>query len=391
MPRLTDEEIAQRKDGLGASEVAIILGQDKYTSPRDLYNLKVKGVEKERSPELDEKAEWGHAMEPVIAEMYCKRMGLTYGVDVLPWVGGPSRGAGTVIFATPDYLAIKDGNPSLLEIKNRSAYSVGLWGESGTSDVDPKVYTQVQMQMFCTGIREATVAVCFGGNELRWYPIQYDPAFVDEAVAQVTEWWEQWVVNDSPDEETPRVAMAPRTRVVDDSPATEAIVREYLRAKRDMENDKKKLDEWTRSAKELLDGGVSLYGTKWGSMHLQRVDGKETTDWRNVAVDLADATECDPTLMDELVGKHTKRGAGYDRFTVKPSVELKREIDNELRIGTSGMIPPTPITPSGIAYAEPVRWYYPTSALLSTSTTTAPEENDRMRGTYTVKEGWTPK
>lgn len=208
MPRLTPEQLTRRKDGLGASEVGILLGLDKYATPLDLYNLKVHGIERARTSGLDEAAEWGHRMEPVIASMWADRMGLRMDVDVLPWTEGAVRDPRTnLIFATPDYVIVNgNGERSrLLEIKNRGFTSRPAWGTPGAPTIDPRVFCQVQMQMYCTGIHEAALAVCIGGNTLRTYDLAYDPGYAERAAATVVDWWERHVIPQiPPTEETPR-------------------------------------------------------------------------------------------------------------------------------------------------------------------------------------------
>lgn len=201
MPRLTPEEIATRRSGLGASEVGILLGLDKYATPMDLWNLKVHGVERDRTSGLNEAAEWGHRMEPVIASMWADRMGLRMDTDVLAWTEGAVRDPRTnIIFATPDYVIVNGEGQrvKLLEIKNRGFTSRAAWGTPGAPTVDPRVYCQVQMQMYCTGIHEAALAVCIGGNTLRTYDLSYDAAYAERAAETVAAWWAQHVIPQIP-------------------------------------------------------------------------------------------------------------------------------------------------------------------------------------------------
>jgi putative phage-type endonuclease len=163
-----------RRRGIGASEIAAVLGISPWESPFSLYWRKVNGWDFEPTAEM----EWGTRLEDAIAEKYAalhfddwlvRRTGLMTGPE--PWM-----------LATPDRL-LDGGVPAtvapglgicgVLELKTAHSAHDG-WGEAGTAEIPVHYRAQVQWQMLVVDVQWADVAVLIGGTDYREYEVLRD-------------------------------------------------------------------------------------------------------------------------------------------------------------------------------------------------------------------------
>lgn len=175
-----DEWLAVRK--LGGSDVAAILGMDRYRTPRQVW-LEKRGElpDLPRSPELDEYAEIGAELEAWIADRFARVTGTTVAT------------IGTLAHVERDWMTVNLDRavtgceaPCLLECKNRSEYQAKEWAE----DVPDGPALQAHWGMAVTGLDHAHVAVLIGGNKFRHFRIDRDDEFLDDLVALAGEFWE---------------------------------------------------------------------------------------------------------------------------------------------------------------------------------------------------------
>jgi putative phage-type endonuclease len=166
-----------RRTGIGASEMAAILGLDKYTSAVELYLRKTGQV-----PDQDagESAEWGQILEPVIAREFGRRAGRAVEMagyllrsEAYPWA-----------LATLDAWQTVGDAARPLEIKLTGGRS-GDW-EDGVPEY---YYPQVQQQMLVTGAPSATVAALLNGTRLVWCDVARDDAMIARIVEAGERFW----------------------------------------------------------------------------------------------------------------------------------------------------------------------------------------------------------
>lgn len=165
-----DDWLAARRPGIGASEIAAVLGISPWESPFSLYWRKANGWDYEPTSEM----EWGTRLEDAIAAKWAdsnplatvERAGLIAGDE--PWK-----------LATPDRLVrLSPSNPtSVLEVKTAHSAHDG-WGPAGTSEVPVHYRAQVLWQMHVLGCRVGYMAVLIGGSDYREYAINLDEADV---------------------------------------------------------------------------------------------------------------------------------------------------------------------------------------------------------------------
>lgn len=178
MPR--EEWLAQRDNGIGASEAATAIGLNPYMSPLELWMIKT-GRDKEM-PKVDPDDDrspmfWGNVLEPVVAKCYTKRTGnKVRRVNAI--LQHPDTDKAWMI-ANLDYAITGSDEVQILECKTSGGWGTKLW-----KDGVPEYYQlQVQHQLAVTGYQAADLSVLLNGNDLQIYRIERD----DELIARLIE------------------------------------------------------------------------------------------------------------------------------------------------------------------------------------------------------------
>lgn len=182
--------VEARKNGVGGSDVASIMGINKYSSPLNVWLVK---TGREPSPDLsdNEAVEWGNRLEDVVAEKFA---------DEHPELKVYRRNATLVSIERPWAFANLDrwvtdgkGNVGILEVK-----TVGMRRAADWDNGVPLYYlTQVNHYMSVTGYQYAWVAVLIGGQEFREYYIGRDEEDIATINNYVDTFWHDFVETDT--------------------------------------------------------------------------------------------------------------------------------------------------------------------------------------------------
>ncbi len=182
-----EEWLLARKQGIGGSDAAAVLGLSKYKTPFDIYEDKL-GL---RPPTPDNNAmKWGRNLEPLVRAEYANQNNKV--------VVTPEK-----ILTHPKYnfiLANLDGyteDNRIVEIKT-SRYE-SAWGDAGTDQVPIEYILQVQHYMLVTGFDYADIAVLISGSEYRQYEIKADQELHEMMIEQYIDFWAS-VQNQTPPE-----------------------------------------------------------------------------------------------------------------------------------------------------------------------------------------------
>ncbi|MEV5710082.1 lambda-exonuclease family protein [Actinoallomurus sp. NPDC052274] len=178
-----EEWEAARQGGLGGSDIAAVLGMDKYRSPRHVW-LDKRGElpDLPRDPELDEAAESGTELEDYIARKFARKTGTRV------------RRVGTLVHVDHPWMRVNidrrvygcpDG-PCLLECKNRSEWQRQQWSE----EVPDGPALQAHWGLAVTGYGHAHVAVLLGGNSHRHFRIERDEELLSHLISYAGEFWQ---------------------------------------------------------------------------------------------------------------------------------------------------------------------------------------------------------
>lgn len=192
----TPEWHALRAGGIGASEIAAVVGMSPYVSAFQLWHIK-----KGNLPGQKTKAHmgWGHRLEPVVRnwwaeqhpELFVEPNPGTFAHSERDWQRVNPDG---VIWAagTED-----DSYPTALYEGKISRYGDGF-GKSGGDEIPMSYRCQVQHALDVFGYSRCHVAVLIGGSEAREYVIDADPQ--DQATLRDAgrRFWDSLALDDEP-------------------------------------------------------------------------------------------------------------------------------------------------------------------------------------------------
>jgi len=172
-----------RRQGIGASSAAAIIGLSPWQTPRDVADYIINGPKEEGPTPL--RLWLGLRLEPVIAELTEARLGIKLRRP-------PKRywHPNGVMSCELDYLVT--GQREHVEAK--VANFGDDWGADGSTDIPAYYYPQVQAQLAVTGNVACTVAVLYHGQELRTYRIERDEPYIADLEDVVTAWWQRHIV-----------------------------------------------------------------------------------------------------------------------------------------------------------------------------------------------------
>lgn len=187
-----DTWLEARKQGIGGSEAAAVLGVNPYVSPLSLYCRK-QGLMPET--EDNERMRWGRQLEQAIAEDYELETGrklhdpgsfTIYTSTEYPWM-----------IATIDRMIVEaddQDDHGVLQIKTARAGERDTWLE----EIPLYVQVQVQHEMIVTGKKWGAVAVFFGDYEHLYIDVALHQRFAEILIEQTQKFWERIQNEDAP-------------------------------------------------------------------------------------------------------------------------------------------------------------------------------------------------
>lgn len=171
------EWVAERRTGLGGTDIPKILGVSRFGGPMDVYMDKM-GL---TAPLLETEAmKWGKLLEDPVAREYAFKTGRLVR-RAAGFIRHPSY---TFLYANLDRWSDKKGTARrVYEGKTSGEFAAKEFGEEGTDQVPPDYLLQAMHYLAVTGKDEADMAVLVGGQKHRIYTIPRD----DELIAGMTE------------------------------------------------------------------------------------------------------------------------------------------------------------------------------------------------------------
>jgi putative phage-type endonuclease len=181
-----DAWLEERKTGLGASDVPVVLGLSKSKTPFALWAEKCGLLPDEDLAASIEAVEWGIRLQDPIIHGFAERTGrkvelgnpfaivrdeeypfLFASLDATQYC--PERGYGAV------------------EAKNVGAYLSDEWKDG---DSPLKFQVQLQSQLRCTGYGWGSLVGLIGGNKLIYRDMDRDVHFLDAAIPHLEYFWD---------------------------------------------------------------------------------------------------------------------------------------------------------------------------------------------------------
>lgn len=200
-----------RQQGIGGSDIAAILGLNKYRTALDVYQDKL-GIAAEI--EENEAMHFGTILEDVVAQEFSERVGLrVQRVNATICTGKDFWMRANIdrAIVNPDIAGNvrikeqKDTNrilttDAILECKTAGFRSAHLWGPSQELEIATGEVTseheipiqyelQVQWYMAVTGVAKAYVAVLIAGQEFRCYEVDRNEALIAQMTQYAHKFW----------------------------------------------------------------------------------------------------------------------------------------------------------------------------------------------------------
>jgi putative phage-type endonuclease len=192
---LTEAQRAIRATGIGASEIAAVVGVAPHATALEVWMRKPNPARAALvlEDDGDERTEIGDALEPVLRGLFEQRTGHRLSACHRPQtLRHPSL---THVLASPD--GILSTERAGLELKVVGARMAHHWD----GDVLPDyVATQVAQSMAVTGLPRWYVAALVGGTDLRIIAVDRDAALEEALLGAATRFWTEHVLpNEPPD------------------------------------------------------------------------------------------------------------------------------------------------------------------------------------------------
>lgn len=181
--------LKQRTVGIGGSEIAALIEENKWTSPRQIWMSKMGMFDDAPQPQ-SEPARWGNLLETTVAEEWGvrnKRQWIHIPVvlqdDECPWM-----------LANIDGFTLSDDRKTItgiLEIKTTSAYNQTYW-EDG-----PLPYNYICQTMWYCGItrlKEIELVCLVGGQRLFSHSLPFDEELFIREKEEAKRFWEEYVL-----------------------------------------------------------------------------------------------------------------------------------------------------------------------------------------------------
>jgi predicted phage-related endonuclease len=220
---------ARNDELLGASEVAAVLGLDRYKSPMDIWERKVAARNGTAAPEdsSHEAGFWGHALEPVIRGHYAiqTRTAVAVPKESFVWQGPRDNSGREWLRATPDGVVFETsmsnvagarvgstmewddgwlnmlemhrhvGTVGLLQVKTASAYKADEWSD----DPPPAYEVQCRVEMAVMDLPWCDLVCLIGGQRYVVHRIHRNVELENNILRDLHAFWQRVTDGTPPD------------------------------------------------------------------------------------------------------------------------------------------------------------------------------------------------
>jgi putative phage-type endonuclease len=180
---LTQEQIAERVNYIGGSDIAAVLGLSRWSTPLRVWAEKTGQVPPR---ELDHEAvELGRELEDYVARRFEKKAGKKV-----------HRVNETLFHREHPFLAANIdrrvvGERAILECKVTSAFKAREWeGE----EIPQEYILQCLHYLAVTGAERAYIAVLIGNQDFKWKAVERDEKLIRDMVGKAEDFWKDYVV-----------------------------------------------------------------------------------------------------------------------------------------------------------------------------------------------------
>jgi len=247
---------ADRRTGLGGSDLGAILGLNPWRTPYQVW-LEKTGREEPFAGNLQTR--FGEHAEEFVAQEYCHRTGAR-----VQRFRSMLRHPQAPIIGHIDRLVIPEGAKTAswrqeirtdkgLEAKTAHALAASRgddWGEAGSDAVPPAYLIQCQCYMALTHCPHWDLAVLFGNSDFQIYHLHRDLELEGYLIEEASRWWRDYVEADTPPPPSSEAEARQRWpghqpgKVIDLTSDQAVLLRDYASLKRqgrDLESQEKAL------------------------------------------------------------------------------------------------------------------------------------------------------
>jgi putative phage-type endonuclease len=176
-----------RHGSLGASDASAVVGLNSYQSAYGLWVNKTEPVTVESS--MDEIAEWGLLLEPVIIQEFSSRAQVDCAFPQPFWIFRSIERPH--VHASCDTLTTT-GQP--VQAKTAHFQAGKVW----TKEVPLAYLCQLQLEIYVTGADCGYIAVLIDGYQFRWHKVQRHQTFIDRLLKRIDHFWFEHVQKRTP-------------------------------------------------------------------------------------------------------------------------------------------------------------------------------------------------
>ncbi len=181
---LTAEQVLERRNYIGASDAAAVLGLSRWSTQLEVWAIKTgRFIPEDISDKPSVKM--GHKLEQTVAELFMEATGKKV-----------HRVNETIYHKEYPFLACNldrrvVGERAILQCKTCSAYKAREWdGE----EIPQEYIIQEYHELACSDYDYAYIAVLIGGQDFRWKMITKDEAMIKDIVRKEVAFWNNFVI-----------------------------------------------------------------------------------------------------------------------------------------------------------------------------------------------------
>lgn len=176
----TQEWLKERRLGLGGTDIAAIMGLNKYKNAKDVWLDKL-GKSEEIQP--NDRMKMGTMLEPVVAKLYEESNDVT--LTKASFIRSQTH---PFLCGSPDY--IDEKNQRLVEIKTVGGYALKSWN----NEIPTSYWLQMQHYMHLTGLRNGVLVTLCDGVHYREWHVEYNVEYYEALIPKFFDWWNVHVV-----------------------------------------------------------------------------------------------------------------------------------------------------------------------------------------------------
>lgn len=203
---LTQKQLESRRHYIGASEVPVLFGENRYVTEFDLWAFKTGRVS--QYPLENEAAEVGILLEDFVLNYAEQKLGKLRRNQQRVAANG-------IVRATLDAQLVETREPVEAKTTGIVGNVYGVWGEDGSDEIPNWTLLQVQTQLMCVAkihedVEFCWVAALIGQRGRALFKIRKSEKIIDEIKRRTEEFWACVAKDIPPENSAPSFSVATR-------------------------------------------------------------------------------------------------------------------------------------------------------------------------------------